>query len=70
LKAEAPGVGFNAFTEQLEDMAKAGIMDPVKVVRFALENAASISGLLLTTEALVAEKPEKERSAPAPPPEY
>jgi len=70
LKTEAPGVGFNALTEQIEDMAKGGIMDPVKVVRFALENAASISGLLLTTEALVAEKPEKERPAPAPPPEY
>jgi chaperonin GroEL len=51
-------------------MAKAGIMDAVKVTRFALENAASIASMLLTTEALVAEKPEKEMPAPAPPPEY
>jgi len=70
IKNEAPGIGFNAITEQIEDMAKAGIMDPVKVTRFALENAASIASMLLTTEALVAEKPEKEMPAPAPPPEY
>ncbi len=70
VKAEKPGIGFNAITEQIEDMAKAGIMDPVKVTRFALENAASIASMLLTTEALVAEKPEKEMPAPAPPPEY
>jgi len=70
IKNEAPGIGFNAITEQIEDMAKAGIMDPVKVTRFALENAASIASMLLTTEALVAEKPEKEMPALAPPPEY
>jgi chaperonin GroEL len=70
IKTEAPGIGFNAITEQIEDMAKAGIMDPVKVTRFALENAASIASMLLTTEALVAEKPEKELPALAPPPEY
>jgi chaperonin GroEL len=60
------GVGYNALTGQIEDMVKAGIVDPAKVARSALENAASIAGMLLTTEALVAEKPEKER-APAGP---
>jgi chaperonin GroEL len=67
IRGEKAGVGFNALTEQIEDMAKAGIMDPVKVTRSALENAASIASMLLTTEALVAEKPEKDK-APAMPP--
>ena len=67
VKTEKPGVGLNAITEEMEDLVKAGIVDPVKVARSALENAASIAGMLLTTEALVAEKPEKER-APAMPP--
>ena len=49
--------GFNAATEQFEDLMKAGIVDPTKVVRCALQNAASVAGLLLTTEAMVAEKP-------------
>jgi chaperonin GroEL len=54
--------GFNAATEQYEDLAKAGVIDPTKVVRTALQNAASVASLLLTTEAMVAEKPEdKER---------
>jgi chaperonin GroEL len=58
--------GFNAFTEQYEDLLKAGIIDPTKVVRTALLNAASIAGLMLTTEAMVAEKPqEKGSGAPA-----
>ena len=74
VKEQAVGVGFNALTEQIEDMAKAGIMDPVKVTRSALENAASIASMLLTTEALVAEKPEKDRPPAGPPgggmPEY
>jgi chaperonin GroEL len=56
--------GFNAATEQYEDLMKSGIMDPTKVVRTALQNAASVAGLLLTTEAMVAEKP-KEEKAPA-----
>jgi chaperonin GroEL len=55
--------GFNAQTETYEDLVKAGVIDPVKVVRAALQNAASISSLLLTTEALVAELPEKEKAA-------
>ncbi|HWP66243.1 MAG TPA: chaperonin GroEL [Candidatus Limnocylindria bacterium] len=57
-------MGFNAATEEYEDLLKAGIMDPTKVVRTALQNAASVAGLLLTTEAIVAEKP-KEEKAPA-----
>jgi chaperonin GroEL len=57
------GHGFNAKTEAYEDMVKAGVIDPVKVTRSALENAASITSLILTTEALVADKPEK--SAPS-----
>ncbi len=59
--------GFNAATEQYEDLMKAGIIDPTKVVRIALQNAASVAGLLLTTEAMVAEKP-KEETTPAMPP--
>jgi chaperonin GroEL len=56
--------GFNAATEEYEDLMKAGIMDPTKVVRTALQNAASVAALLLTTEAMVAEKPKEEKSAP------
>jgi chaperonin GroEL len=60
--------GFNAATEEFEDLFKAGIIDPTKVVRSALQNAASVAGLLLTTEAMVAEKPEdKKGAAPAAP---
>src|SRR5690606_24535903 len=59
--------GFNAQTETYENLIKAGVIDPVKVVRTALQNAASISSLLLTTEALVSELPEKEKAAPAAP---
>jgi chaperonin GroEL len=59
--------GFNAAAEEFEDLMKAGIVDPTKVVRTALQNAASVAGLLLTTEAMVAEKPE-EKKAPAMPP--
>ncbi|MBI4487565.1 MAG: chaperonin GroEL [Deltaproteobacteria bacterium] len=56
--------GFNAATEEFEDLVKAGIVDPTKVVRCALQNAASVAGLLLTIEAMVAEKPEKKKEAP------
>jgi chaperonin GroEL len=59
--------GFNAFSEEYEDLLKAGIIDPTKVVRTALQNAASVAGLLLTTESMVAEKPEEKSSAPAMP---
>jgi chaperonin GroEL len=62
--------GFNAETGQYEDLMKSGIVDPTKVVRFALQNAASVAGLLLTTEAMVAEKPERKKTAmPQMPPE-
>jgi chaperonin GroEL len=56
--------GFNASTDKYEDMIKAGIIDPTKVTRFALQNAASVSGLLLTTEVMVAEIPEEKKSMP------
>jgi chaperonin GroEL len=56
--------GYNASTDEYEDLMKAGIIDPTKVVRTALQNAASVAGLLLTTEAMVAEKPKEEKSAP------
>jgi chaperonin GroEL len=51
--------GFNAATETYEDLIKAGVIDPAKVVRISLQNAASVAGLLLTTEAMIADKPEK-----------
>ncbi len=66
-EAKNTNFGFNAAKEDFEeDMVKAGIIDPTKVVRTAIENAASVAGLLLMTEAVVAEIPEKEEPAPAP----
>ncbi len=56
--------GFNAETGEYEDLLKKGIIDPTKVARLALKNAASVTGLLITTEAMVAEKPEKKKTAP------
>jgi chaperonin GroEL len=56
--------GFNAATEEFEDLVKSGIVDPTKVVRTALQNAASVAGLLITTEAMIAEKPEKRKEMP------
>jgi len=53
--------GFNAETGQYEDLIKSGVIDPTKVTRFALQNAASVAGLLMTTDAMVAEKPEKKK---------
>jgi chaperonin GroEL len=65
------GYGFNAAAEEFEDLMKAGIIDPTKVVRTALQNASSVAGLLLTTEAVVTEKPEEKKGAAAPPaPEF
>ena len=58
---DATAFGYNAQTETYEDLVDAGVIDPTKVVRTALQNAASIAGLLLTTEAVVVEKPEKEK---------
>jgi chaperonin GroEL len=60
-----PGTGLNAATGEYDDMLKAGVIDPTKVTRSALQNAASIAALFLTTEAVVAEKPEKQPAAPA-----
>ncbi|PWT87392.1 MAG: chaperonin GroEL [Blastocatellia bacterium] len=60
-------VGFNAATEQFEDLVKAGVIDPAKVTRTALQNAASIAGLMLTTEAMVSELPDEDKSSPAMP---
>jgi chaperonin GroEL len=63
IRAADAGVGYNATTGQFEDMMKAGIVDPTKVARAAVQNAASVAALLLTTEAVVTEKPEKEKAA-------
>ena len=60
-----PAFGFNAQTEEYGDMFKFGVIDPAKVVRTALQDAASVAGLLITTEAMVADKPAKEGAAPA-----
>ena len=62
MKAEKGNFGFNARTEKFEDLVAAGVIDPTKVARTALENAASVASLLLTTEAMVAAKPEKKSS--------
>ena len=59
--------GFNAETENYEDLMAAGIMDPTKVTRVALENAASVAGLLVTTACVMSEIPEKEKTPPMPP---
>ena len=62
---EAEGsMGFNAASGEMEDLIEAGVIDPVKVTRAALQNAASIAGLLLTTEALIADKPEESPAMP------
>lgn len=64
IKTGKGAFGFDAAAEEYGDLVKAGIVDPTKVVRTALQNAASVAGLLLTTEAMVAEKPEKKKEAP------
>ena len=66
VKTLPPGQGLDAATGQYVDMFKAGIIDPAKVTRSALQNAASIAALFLTTEAVIAEKPEKAAPAAAP----
>src|SRR2546427_6209738 len=67
IRSESGAVGFNAATAEWGDMLKFGVMDPAKVTRSALQNAASIAGLVLTTEASVVEKPEEEDKAPGMP---
>jgi chaperonin GroEL len=72
VKNESDSLGFNAETETYEDLMKAGIMDPTKVVRLALQNAGSVAGLLLTTDVVVAAKPKEKKNAKMPeyPDEY
>jgi len=60
--------GYNAQTEQYGDMLDIGLIDPAKVVRAALQNAASIAGLMITTEVMITEQPEPKAAAPAMPP--
>ncbi len=67
VKEKKGAYGFNAQTEQYEDMIAAGVIDPTKVTRFALQNAASVSSLMLTTQCMVADKPEKKPAMPAMP---
>ena len=61
-------IGFNVLTGEYTDMIKAGVIDPVKVVRGALENAASIAAMIITTDVLITDLPEKDKSAPMMPP--
>jgi chaperonin GroEL len=61
-----PTYGYNAQTDEYEDLVAAGVIDPTKVTRSALQNAASIAGLLLTTECVVVERKEQEKALPMP----
>ena len=70
VKNEKGAYGFDADKEEYTDLIEAGIIDPTKVVRFALQNAASVASLLITTEAAIAEKPKKEAPVPPGPPAY
>jgi len=63
-------MGYDVLRDEFMDMVKGGVIDPAKVTRGALENAASIAAMILTTEALITDVPEKEKPAPMPPPEY
>jgi len=67
VKEEEGAFGFNAYTEKYEDLIESGVIDPAKVARVALENACSVAGLMLTTEAVIADKPEEEKVPPMPP---
>jgi chaperonin GroEL len=62
-ESKDPNFGYNAQTDQMEDLVKAGVIDPTKVVRTALQNAGSIASLMLTTEALVCELPEEKKES-------
>lgn len=68
LKEKSKEIGFNAQTEKYENLINSGVIDPTKVVRTALENAASVSSLMLTTEAIIADKPEEDKGGPPMPP--
>ncbi|MBH1989088.1 MAG: chaperonin GroEL [Myxococcaceae bacterium] len=65
VKEGSSGFGFNAASEEYEDLVRSGVIDPTKVARTALQNAASIASLMLTTEAMIAEQPKAEKAAPA-----
>ena len=67
VKAGKDDFGFNALTEKYENLIKAGVIDPTKVTRIAIENAASVASLLLTTEATIVEKPKEDKAPPMPP---
>ena len=67
---DSPNIGYDVLTNEYRDMIEAGIIDPAKVTRSAVENAASIAAMILTTEALVTEIPEKEKAPTPPTPEY
>ncbi len=67
VKNETGATGYNATSDTYEDLIEAGVIDPTKVVRFALQNAGSVAGLMLTTEAMIAEKPEDKPEAGMPP---
>jgi chaperonin GroEL len=68
IKSGKGNFGFNAATEEFEDLIKAGILDPTKVTRVALQNAASVAGLLITTECAISDKPEEKKDMPPMPP--
>jgi len=68
VKGKKGDYGFNARTDTYENLVKAGVIDPTKVTRYALQNAASVAGLMLTTQCMVAEKPREEPAMPAMPP--
>lgn len=68
VKEQEENIGFNALTEKYEDLVKCGVLDPTKVVRTALQNAASIAGVMLTTEGLISDIPEEKPDMPAMPP--
>jgi len=68
IKSEKGAYGYNAATDKYENLIDAGVIDPTKVVRFALQNAGSVAGLMLTTEAMIADKPEEKDAGPAMPP--
>ena len=68
VKEKKGAFGFNARTDRYEDMIAAGVIDPTKVTRFALQNAASVASLMLTTQCMIADKPEEKSAMPAMPP--
>ena len=68
VKKESQNVGYDALVGEYRDLVEAGVVDAKKVMRLAIQNAASVAGLMITTEALVADIPEEEKAPPYPPP--